>query len=77
MVAVNVYEAKTSLSALLARVEKGEEIVIARNGRPVARLVPADASALRRVPGMDKGRIWYADDLHEPLPADAVELFER
>jgi prevent-host-death family protein len=77
MLSVNIHEAKTKLSALLARVEKGEEIVIARNGRPIARLIRADASPMRRVPGLDRDRIWYAPDMHEPLPAEAAVLFER
>lgn len=53
---VNVYEAKTHLSKLLERVEAGEEIVIARNGRPVARLVPTQRERPLRVPGAWKGR---------------------
>lgn len=63
---VNVYDAKTHLSRLLERVEAGEEIVIARNGRPVARLVPAQRAAPPRVPGSLRGRIWIAPDFDEP-----------
>lgn len=74
---VNVHEAKTQLSKLLALVEDGEEVVIARHGRPVARLVRADMRSDRRVPGLDKGRIWYADDLDSPLPAKVRREFER
>ncbi|MDN5749190.1 MAG: type II toxin-antitoxin system Phd/YefM family antitoxin [Pseudonocardia sp.] len=59
---VNVYEAKTHLSKLLERVEAGEEIVIARNGRPVARLVPTQRERAPRVPGAWKGKGWIADD---------------
>jgi prevent-host-death family protein len=58
---VNVYEAKTQLSKLLERVEAGEEIVIARNGRPVARLVPTQRAAggeRRRLGGLE-GRVYY------------------
>jgi prevent-host-death family protein len=58
---VNVYDAKTQLSRLLESVEKGEEIVIARAGRPVARLVPL-AAAHRRAPGGWAGRWALADD---------------
>jgi prevent-host-death family protein len=64
---VNVYEAKTQLSKLLEQVENGDEIVIARNGRPVARLVPAQRDrAPRRKPGGWKGRVWMAPDFDEP-----------
>ncbi|MBC8091792.1 MAG: type II toxin-antitoxin system Phd/YefM family antitoxin [Pseudonocardia sp.] len=63
---VNVYEAKTHLSKLLERVEAGEEIIIARNGRPVARLVPTQRERAPRVPGGWKGRVWMADDFDDP-----------
>ena len=62
---VNVYDAKTQLSQLLNRVEQGEEIVIARNGRPVARLAPLAARQPDRVPGLWKGRITIADDFDD------------
>jgi len=54
---VNVHEAKTHLSRLLERVEAGEEIVVARAGRPVARLVPHSTGRRRRQPGSAKGLI--------------------
>lgn len=61
---VNVHEAKTHLSRLLQRVEAGEEVVIARAGKPVARLVAAEGPAkrARREIGFWKGKIWLADD---------------
>ncbi|MGA9159859.1 MAG: type II toxin-antitoxin system Phd/YefM family antitoxin [Actinomycetota bacterium] len=65
---VNVHEAKTHLSRLLERVENGEEIVIARAGKPVARLVPIEAAAGKRPLGLYKGQIWMSDDFDEPLP---------
>ncbi len=64
----NVQEAKTNLSRLLARVEAGEEIVISRHGRPVARLVPAKPVSQRRVSGTWKGSITVADDFDDELP---------
>lgn len=64
-VQVNVYEAKSRLSALLSKVEAGEEVVIARHGRPVARLVAATSRATERVPGGWKGQVWIADDFDE------------
>lgn len=64
---VNVHEAKTHLSRLLAEVEDGEEIVIARAGKPVARLVRDNGAPLQpRKPGALKGKIWMADDFDAP-----------
>jgi prevent-host-death family protein len=74
MAQVNVHDAKTQLSRLLARVERGEEIVIARKGTPVARLVPVVARRVRR-PGAWKGKVRYGDDLPDPLPAEVAERF--
>ena len=65
---VNVHEAKTHLSRLLERVERGEEIVIARAGKPVARLVPIEPPARREGFGKYRGQIWMSDDFDEPLP---------
>ena len=66
--AVNVHEAKTHLSRLLERVERGEEIVIARAGTPVAKLVPIEPAPGKRPIGRDKGKIWMSEDFDEPLP---------
>jgi len=65
MKTVNVHEAKTQLSRLLQAVEEGEEIVIARNGTPVARLVPHVEERKPREPGWAKGRMWMAPDFDE------------
>ena len=62
---VNVHEAKTQLSRLLQAVEDGEEIVIARAGKPVAKLVPAPDGRPRE-PGWLKGQIWISPDFDEP-----------
>jgi prevent-host-death family protein len=67
---VNVHEAKTHFSRLLQRVLAGEEIVIAKGGVPVAKLVPLKRAAGRRVPGSAKGQIVIAEDFDEPLPPD-------
>ena len=66
---VNVHDAKTQLSQLLRRVARGEEIVIARAGKPVARLVPFVART-RRSFGHDRGKVMIADDFGAPLPDD-------
>ena len=76
MAQVNVHEAKTHLSKLLARVAAGEEIVIARGGKPVARLVPIEQKRKKRVFGMDKGKVWIADDFDAPLPPEIQKYFE-
>lgn len=65
MPVVNVYDAKTHLSQLLTRVESGEEIVIARNGRPVARLTSVAASGKDRRPGSWRGKVTIADDFDD------------
>ena len=70
---VNVHEAKTHLSKLIAEVEKGHEIVLARDGKPVAKLVPFRAKTNRITFGDFKGRIWIADDFDAPLPDDLLE----
>jgi prevent-host-death family protein len=74
---VNVHEAKTHLSRLLARVEAGEQVTIARAGRPIARLVPIAAPRRARVPGRDAGRGWIAEDFDAPLPAEIRRTFSR
>ena len=74
MSVVNIHEAKTHLSRLLERVSAGEEIVIAKAGRPVARLVPYDENDEPRKPGGWEGRVWMADDFDE-LPPDILAAF--
>jgi len=69
MASVNIHAAKTHLSRLVERVEAGEEIVIARAGRPVARLVPYRAARESRVPGLWKGRVRLRSDFDAPDPA--------
>lgn len=71
---VNVHQAKTHLSSLLERVERGEEIVIGRSGKPVARLVPYKKPGRTRRPGAWKGRVRIAPDFDE-LPKDLLAAF--
>lgn len=75
-VEVNIHEAKTHLSRLLRQVMLGEEVVIANDGTPVARLVPYRPHAAVRVPGRDAGLIWIAPDFDDPLPDDVLASFE-
>ena len=72
---VNLYEAKTSLSALVDRAAAGEEVIIAKNGRPMARLVPFGVRAEARIPGLLKGQIRIADDFDAPLPDEIERAF--
>ena len=75
MLTVNVHEAKTHLSRLLAQVEAGEEVVIARNGKPVARLVPLRERS-KRQPGAFKGLIEIDDTFFDPLPEEELKAWE-
>ena len=74
---VNIHEAKTHLSRLLEKVRQGEEVVIARSGTPVARLVAVTESRPRRRPGGAKDTLWVADDFDDPLPEEIQKHFER
>ena len=76
MVEVNVHEAKTQLSRLLRRVEAGEEILIARRGRPIARLSPIRPPRRERVLGRNRGAFDIPDDFNAPLPDDVLASFE-
>ena len=74
---VNIHEAKTHLSRLIERVEAGEEVVLARAGRPVARHVPSRGRTEPRVPGLLRGRLEVADDWDSPeVNARIADLFE-
>ena len=75
MVVVNVHQAKTHLSRLLARAEAGEEVVIARRGTPVAQLVACKPRKKRR-PGRLKGKIVIPDDFLDPLPEEELAAWE-
>ena len=75
---VNVHEAKAHLSEYLAAVERGEEIVIARRNKPVAKLVLVEPEKprKRRPFGLAKGKVWMADDFNEPLDDELLGLFD-
>jgi prevent-host-death family protein len=72
---INLYDAKTQLSQLVDRAAAGEEIVIAKAGRPMARLVPLKGRATSREPGALKGKIKIAPDFDAPLPDELARAF--
>jgi prevent-host-death family protein len=72
---VNIHTAKTHLSRLLEEVAAGEEIVIAKAGKPVARLLPYAPKREPRQPDLLKGKIWIADDFDDPLPEEIMAAF--
>ena len=72
---VNIHEAKTHLSRLLEDVAGGEDVIIAKSGKPVARLIPFRPALEPRVPGSMKGKIWIADDFDAPLPPEILREF--
>jgi prevent-host-death family protein len=74
---VNVHEAKTHLSKLLERVALGEEVIIAKAGTPVAKLVPIAAKGKKRVLGTAKGDFVVPDDFNDPLPKEVEDLFYK
>ena len=75
MATVNVHEAKTNLSRLLAQVEAGEDVVIARNGTPVARLVGYRPKG-KRQPDVFKGKLEIPDSFFDPLTEEEMALWE-
>ena len=72
---LNLYPAKTNLSALVDEAAAGAEIVIAKHGKPMAKLVAFRESSKRK-PGRLKGKLWISDDFDAPLPADLQAAFD-
>jgi prevent-host-death family protein len=77
METVNVHEAKTHLSRLLDRAQDGQEFVIAKAGRPVARLGPLARRGRKRRLGVLDGKFRIPDDFNRPLPDEVVATFGR
>ena len=73
---VNIHEAKTHLSRLLARVVRGAEIILARAGRPVAKIAPITPHVVRRKPGTARGKISITPDFDTRLPNELQKHFE-
>lgn len=72
---VNIHEAKTHLSKLLQLVAEGEEVLISKAGRPVAKLVPCANAKRSRKPGALSGKIHIASDFDDPLPPEILKAF--
>lgn len=73
-ITINVHAAKTNFSKILKRAESGEEIIIAKAGNPVAKLIPLNRKK-KRVLGMAKGKVRVDDSFFEPLPDDLMDYF--
>ena len=76
MAQVNIHQAKTHLSQLLTRAALGEDIVIAKSGKPIVRLVPIEEPPQDRTLGQDEGLYVVPDDFNDPLPEDILLAFE-
>ena len=76
MATVNIHEAKTHLSRLVDEVAAGAEIIIAKAGKPMARLAPIAAPVRKKHLGLLKGKIKVPDDLNDPLEDDTLAAFE-
>ncbi len=76
MQTTNIHEAKTHFSKLLERVSKGEEIIIAKSGTPVARLIPFSSGTRKRQFGKDSGLFEVPEDFDAPLPDEFLASFE-
>lgn len=76
-VQVNIYEAKSKLSQLINQVIAGEEVIVAKSGKPVAKIVPLKKPIQDRKPGTAKGKITIADDFDAPLPDDILKEFYK
>jgi len=73
---VNIHEAKTHFSKFIDRVMNGEEIIIAKAGKPVARLLPIIDKPAQRHPGSAAGKIWVSPDFDAPLPDNVLKDFQ-
>lgn len=76
MIRITIHRAKTNLSSLIEKAERGEEVVIARGKHPVVRLVPVKEPPRERVPGMFKGEFELGAAFFEPLPPEELAAWE-
>ena len=73
---INIHNAKTNLSRLIEKAAKGDEVVISRAGKPVAKLVPIKTAAPRRRKGLLKNKIKIHPGFYKPLPEEVIAAFE-
>ena len=76
-VQINIYEAKSKLSKLINQVIAGEEVIVAKSGKPVAKIVPFEKPTQNRKPGSAKGKLIISDDFDSPLPDDILQGFYK
>jgi prevent-host-death family protein len=76
MKTINIHQAKTQLSRIVEEVAAGQEVIIAKAGRPVARLVPLKAAPKKRKLGILKGKLKIHEDFDAPLPESILKSFE-
>jgi prevent-host-death family protein len=74
---INIHDAKTQFSRLLTRVSEGEEVIIAKAGKPIARLIPIGTKPKKRIPGSAKGKVVITKDFDAPLPDYILEAFMK
>ena len=77
MTCVNMYEAKTHFSKLIREALVGEEVIIAKAGKPLVKLVPVHQQFQKRIPGSAKGMVSVSDNYDTPLPDDLLETFYK
>jgi prevent-host-death family protein len=77
MKTINIHQAKTQLSRIVEEVASGQEVIIAKAGRPVAKLVPLKSSEKKRQLGLLKGKLTIRGDFDAPLPGAILESFEE
>ncbi|MCK4278715.1 MAG: type II toxin-antitoxin system Phd/YefM family antitoxin [Desulfurellaceae bacterium] len=73
----NIHEAKAHFSKIITQVKTGEEIIIAKAGKPVAKLIPIREKPKSRIPGTAKGKITLTEGFESPLPEEVVQEFEK
>lgn len=74
---VMIHAAKTNLSRLIKDVEAGEEVIIARGKKPVARLVPIEEKKPKRQFGAMRGKVWVGPEFFEPLPPEELDAWDQ
>lgn len=75
MKTINIHAAKTHLSSLVEEAAAGEEIIIAKAGKPIARIVPLQKPDFRKSFGILKGKVWISDNFDAPLPPEVLKGF--